>query len=53
MNVQNYDVCLSLKSVLVITNSVETDEMQHYVAFHMGLHCLPKYLFRGFQYSKG
>ena len=27
--------------------------MQHYAAFHLGLHCLPKYPFRGFQYTKG
>ena len=27
--------------------------MQHYAAFHLGLHCWPKYLFRGFQYKKG
>ena len=26
--------------------------MQHYAAFHLGLHCLPKYPFRGFQYTK-
>ena len=30
------------------TNSVDSDEMQHYAAFHLGLHCLQKYLFRGF-----
>ena len=24
-----------------------------YAAFPLGLHCLPKYLFRGFQYTKG
>ena len=23
-----------------LTNSVDTDEMPHYVAFHLGLHCL-------------
>ena len=22
--------------------------MQHYAAFHLGLHCLPKYPFKGF-----
>ena len=27
--------------------------MQHYAAFHLGLHCLPKYTFRGFQYTNG
>ena len=26
--------------------------MQHYAAFHLGLHCLPKHPFRGFQYTK-
>ena len=45
---------LSLKIFLVlIANSVDLDEMQHHAAFHLGLHCLPKYLFRGFQYTKG
>ena len=29
--------------------SVYPDEMQHDAAFHLGLHCLPKYSFRGFQ----
>ena len=39
----NYDIFLSLKIVLILANSVDTDEMQHYAAFHLGLHCLPKY----------
>ena len=25
-----------------IANSADTDEMQHYAAFHLGLNCLPK-----------
>ena len=25
--------------------------MQHYAAFHLGLHCMPKYSFRVFQYT--
>ena len=29
------------------TNSVDPDEMQHYAAFHLGLHCLSKILFSG------
>ena len=30
-----------LKIFFTITNSVDTDdEMQHYVAFHLDLHCL-------------
>ena len=27
--------------------SIDPDEMQHYAAFHQGLHCLQKYRFRG------
>ena len=47
-----YDyVFLSLKVVLILPNSADTDEMQHYAAFCLGLHCLSKYLFRGFQYT--
>ena len=37
---------LSLKIVLILANSVDPDEMQHYAGFHLGLHCLPKYSFR-------
>ena len=49
----NYDVFLSLKSVLILANSADPDEMQHYAAFHLGLRCLPKYPFMGFPYAKG
>ena len=49
-NFLNYDVFLSLKVVLILANSAEPNEMQHYAAFHLGLHYLPKYLFRDFQY---
>ena len=52
-NFLNYQVSLSLKVVLILANSADPDEMQHYAAFHLGLHCLPKYPFRGFQYTKG
>ena len=38
--------------ISILANSAEPDEMQHYAAFHLGLHCLPKYPFRGFQYTK-
>ena len=31
-----------------IANSVENDEIVHYVAFHQGLHSLSKYPFRDF-----
>ena len=43
---------LSLKNVLILANSEDQDEMQHYAAFHLGLHCLQKYPFRGFQYKR-
>ena len=43
-----YDVFLSLKVVLILANCADPDEMQHYAAFHLGLHCLPKYHFKGF-----
>ena len=39
--------------VLALANSVDPDEMLHNAAFHLGLHCLPKYQFRGFLYTKG
>ena len=49
----NYDVFLSLKIVMVSANSIDPDEMTRYVAFHLGLYCLPKYPFMGFQNTKG
>ena len=36
---------LSMKIVLILANIVDPDEMPHYAAFHLGLHCLPKYPF--------
>ena len=42
-----------MKHFLILTNSADPDEMHHHAAFQLGLHCLPKYLFRGFQYTKG
>ena len=40
-------------SISDLANSADTDEMQHNPAFHLGLHCLQKYLFRGFHHTKG
>ena len=37
-----------LKIYFVLVNSADPDEMPHYAAFHLGLHCLPKNLLRGF-----
>ena len=41
-------IFLSLTIDLVSANSADPDEMPHYVAFHLGLHCLSKYPFSGF-----
>ena len=41
-------IFLSLKIELVMAKSADLDEMQRYGAFHLCLHCLPKYHFRGF-----
>ena len=37
---------LFLNVVLMLENSADTDEMQHYAAFHLGLHCLPESPYR-------
>ena len=36
--------------VLICANGTDPDEMPHYGAFHLDLHCLPKYLFK---FAKG
>ena len=36
-----------LKIDFVLANRPDSDEMPHVAAFHLGLHCLPKYPFRG------
>ena len=51
-NFQKNVVFFCLKIFFTFTNSVDPDEMQHHAAFHLGLHCLPKFPFRGFQYTK-
>ena len=43
------DAFLSLKIVLILENSADPDEMLHDAAFHLGLHCLPTYLFTSIQ----
>ena len=45
-------IFLSLKIDFVLANSIDPDEMPHYAAFHLGLHCLPMYPFWGFWSSK-
>ena len=39
-NFQQKSIFFSLKIVFVLANSVDPDEMPHYAAFHLGLHCL-------------
>ena len=39
-------------NVLIFTISADPDEMPHHAAFHPGLHCFPKYPYRGFQFKK-
>ena len=34
-------VFLSLQTNFVLSNSADPDEILHYAAFHLGLHCLP------------
>ena len=42
-----------LRICFVLANSADPDKMPHNVVFHLGLHCLSKYLLRGFWSSKG
>ena len=44
---------LSLRIDFVLTDSAYPDEMSHSAAFYLGLHCLPKYPFRGLLVFKG
>ena len=44
-NFQKNIALFCLMIFFILTNSVDPDEMQHhYAAFHLGLHCLQKYL---------
>ena len=45
VKILDFDVFLSLKIVFILANSANPDEMLHDATFHLGLHCLPKYLF--------
>ena len=46
--------CISIhKDVFTLTNILDPGEMMHHAAFHLGLHCLSKYPFKGFQYENG
>ena len=43
----------SLNIDFSLAKSADPDEMPPYAAFHLGLHCLPKYLFIGIKNEKG
>ena len=45
--------CISVaEDWFYLKNSAYPDEMPPYAAFHLGLHCLTKYLFIGIQIEK-
>ena len=45
--------CISVhEDWFISANSADPDEMPPYAAFHLGLHCLSKYLFTGIQNEK-
>ena len=41
------------KIFFMLANSSDLAEMPYYVAFHLGIRCLPKYLYAGIQNEKG
>ena len=48
--------CLSMKVVLILADSEDPDEMQHYAdcaEFHEGIHCLTMYPITSFHYTNG
>ena len=44
---------MSLKTLFILANTEDPDEIPSYAAFRLGLHCLLKYLFTGIQNEKG
>ena len=50
--IKNIVFC-SLKISSTLINSVDADEIQHYASFHLSLHSLQEYSFRGFPNTKG
>ena len=44
--IKGLQVIIFIKNGFVLKNSGDLDEMPHNAAFHLGLHCLPKYAFR-------
>ena len=50
---KKYCISLFLKADFLLANSADPDEMPHYAAFHLDLHCLSMYLCRGFWFANG
>ena len=42
-----------MKIVITYAKSADPYEMLHFAAFHLGLHCLPKYLFMSLSIKRG
>ena len=53
INSQTVIAFLSLKINFALVNSTDPDGMTHDAAFHLCLHCLPKYPFMHFRSLKG
>ena len=51
-NCKIFDILATLKLKIVSANRADRDEMPYSVAFHLGLHCMQKYLFRGYMSTK-
>ena len=41
-----------MEIIFILANSADPSEMTPYAAFHLGLHCLTKYLFTGRENEK-
>ena len=48
-NLKKY--CILSEDFCTFTNSIDIEEMLHYAAFHLGIHCLQKYLLEVFRIS--
>ena len=42
-----------MNTCFIFANRADPDEMPHDAAFHLDLHCLPKYLFEDIKNEKG
>ena len=52
-NFQKNIVLFCLKIFFTLTNSVDPNEMPHHAVFHLGLHYLKNYPFKGFFHANG